>query len=387
VYNAGQARVKYSTISNNHTGRGYLSVPLGGDGGGLHNEGSFFEIQSSIVAGNEAEDGGHGHDLYGDFESDSQHNLIGTEPGTDYSGLDHLSNYKGINPQLKVFGDYGGPMATCEPLSTSPALESGHCPGEITDQRGFPRPIDHPIDVDTDAECDIGAVEAHPPLEAAIKVYLEGPYTGDGMSNALALHVPFAHPYYVPPWYYFGAETLGSSPQADLVDWVLVSLASGDPLNPPMTVLRTHAALLTADGMIEDAEAPGTDRIHFEGVLPGSFHVIVRHRNHLDVMSASEYALDDTAGGVIDFTATDKCYGINPVKELGGSPGLCGMWAGDGEVDGEIQALDFNRYLAETISGATGYRYGDFNMDGIVQALDFNFYLANTLAGASSQVP
>jgi hypothetical protein len=63
------------------------------------------------------------------------------------------------------------------------------------------------------------------------------------------------------------------------------------------------------------------------------------------------------------------------------------MFAADANADGDVQALDFNAYIAQTTSGATGYQTADFNLDGSVQALDFNVYLLNTLRGASSQVP
>jgi hypothetical protein len=97
-----------------------------------------------------------------------------------------------------------------------------------------------------------------------------------------------------------------------------------------------------------------------------------------------------------DFTSgTSRAYAVaavrpcttetGPMKVL--PDGKTALFAGDANVDAQIQALDFNAFLASTVSGVTGYEQADFNLDGEVQALDFNLYLANTLVGASSQVP
>ena len=88
-----------------------------------------------------------------------------------------------------------------------------------------------------------------------------------------------------------------------------------------------------------------------------------------------------------DFTLDEAFAYRDNAVEFQSSGSRYAMWAGDANADGNVQALDFNEYLGQTLSGATGYRSGDLNMDGNVQALDFNLYLANTLAGASSQVP
>ena len=61
--------------------------------------------------------------------------------------------------------------------------------------------------------------------------------------------------------------------------------------------------------------------------------------------------------------------------------------AGDCIADGVIQELDFDAYVAQTSSGASGYQTADFNLNGMVEALDFNLYIASTLVGAAGQVP
>jgi hypothetical protein len=64
-----------------------------------------------------------------------------------------------------------------------------------------------------------------------------------------------------------------------------------------------------------------------------------------------------------------------------------GLFATDNNADGQITANDFNGWLADTKSVATGYLSSDFNMDGQVTANDFNLWLTNTKLAAASQIP
>jgi hypothetical protein len=146
--------------------------------------------------------------------------------------------------------------------------------------------------------------------------------------------------------------------------------------------VHREAVFVKSGGTVVD-----TSGVNLPVVPPTVFDalwVILRHRNHLDVMSDTVVALGN---GLMDhsFLASGAATGTNPMKDLGG--GVFGMYAGDGEPDGTVQALDFNIYLAETEEGASGYNLGDYNLDGQTQALDFNLYLANTLAGATSGAP
>lgn len=63
------------------------------------------------------------------------------------------------DPLLGPLQDDGGPTWTHLPLAGSPAVDAGRCPGFALDQRGFPRPVDHPNIPNAADGCDIGAVE------------------------------------------------------------------------------------------------------------------------------------------------------------------------------------------------------------------------------------
>ena len=88
---------------------------------------------------------------------------------------------------------------------------------------------------------------------------------------------------------------------------------------------------------------------------------------------------------VFNLTTTNSAYGTNPLKSLGG--GVWGLFAADGNADGQAIASDFNSWLVSTKAVATGYVAPDYNLDGNVIASDFNLWLANTKATAVSQVP
>jgi hypothetical protein len=222
-------------------------------------------------------------------------------------------------------------------------------------------------------------------------VYLEGAYDSaqDTMTANLLSSIPTSHPYSGPPWNCGSGDsvpTTDTSPangipdffdaNDDVIDWVLVELRTGDP---PTTVVACKAGLLRGDGSVIDVS--GSEAMTFAGVPSGSYYIVAEHRNHASAMTA---ALTDPAGG-FDFTLDDTAvFGADPQKPVGSKFAL---YAADNNADKQIQALDFNAYIAQTTSGASGYQTADHNLDGAVQALDFNLYLSNTLAGAQSQVP
>ena len=71
--------------------------------------------------------------------------------------------------------------------------------------------------------------------------------------------------------------------------------------------MATRAAFIKSDGTIVDVD--GTSPVEFSGAASGDYYVVVRHRNHLAVMSAGVVALS-AASTAYDFTTgTDKYYG------------------------------------------------------------------------------
>ncbi len=115
-------------------------------------------------------------------------------------------------------------------------------------------------------------------VNVAVKVFLQGPYSGGSMNTALndAGYIPTTDPY-------TGTETVGSIP-AGVVDWVQLQLRSNTT-----TTVASRAAFVKSDGTVVDTD--GASNVSFTGVTPGSYYIVVNHRNHLSVMSASTVAL------------------------------------------------------------------------------------------------
>jgi hypothetical protein len=227
-------------------------------------------------------------------------------------------------------------------------------------------------------------------VELAGSVLLEGPWVaGDSMSvpEAFQDSIPLLQPYGDAAFNgtamdYDGAESVTGLP-GGVVEWVLVSLRTG--IGPETEVANSvRPAFVTFDGSIVGLDGGALD---FPGVAPGSYHVVVRHRNHLPVMSASARSFG-SGPVVIDFTsslAVAHTSGGDAMTEV--ETGLWAMIAGDAGADGQITTSDFNDWLVATKAAGVGYLQADFNLDGQVTTLDFNLFLMNTKAAFSSQVP
>ncbi len=231
-------------------------------------------------------------------------------------------------------------------LVTATALASGKLVSEVSDE----------VTV-------LGATVAN------VKVFLQGPFVLDSMTTALhaASFIPHQHPYGIAPWSYTGTDSVSAVP-AGVVDWVLVDLRS-DSLGA--STVASRAALLKSNGTVVDLD--GSSPVHFPGLMPGSYYVVVRHRNHLAVMSAATLTLNATST-LYDFTSSLTQYYGGDAKEV--ATGVFGMWAGDVTGNGIVKysgsANDRSPILTR-IGGSdltltvSGYHPEDVNMNGQVK--------------------
>ncbi len=152
------------------------------------------------------------------------------------------------------------------------------------------------------------------------KIFLEGPYLTDGDTMSIALktnnYIPLTSPYSQDP------RTVSSIPTG-VVDWVLIELrssaAGGDTIGYKSAFLRYDGKIVGDDGNSEQI---------IVDVPPANYYIVVRHRNHLAVMSNLSIPLDDnsTTPTLYNFTTgSSQFYGIDGTKEL--EPGVWGMWA------------------------------------------------------------
>lgn len=123
---------------------------------------------------------------------------------------------------------------------------------------------------------------------------------------------------------------LGLTGNNAIVDWVFLELRSAAD---PQTVVATRSALLQRDGDVVDMD--GFSPVTFSNLTDLNCHLVVRHRNHLGVMTAQPLMLTANTQ-VVDFTrkATDggvATYGTHAEKVLPG--GRLALWAGNVNTD------------------------------------------------------
>jgi hypothetical protein len=225
-----------------------------------------------------------------------------------------------------------------------------------------------------------------------LKAFIEGPFNGASAMNTILIPdiydtssvvLPLAHPYgagYGGSPSHMGSENVPSmkwfTDHSDIVDWVLVEARATDGY----TTQQTRAAFLKSDGSV--VEIDGVSPVGFDSVAAGWHYYVLRHRNHLAIMTADSVN-SSISTPLHDLSASlSNIYG-NDAKLL--SPGIYGMMSGDGNADGGVDVMDrINVWLPD--NGMAGYLYGDYNLDGGVDVSDrISCWLPNN--GNGSQVP
>lgn len=214
------------------------------------------------------------------------------------------------------------------------------------------------------------------PIRVKVKVLLEGMFNENGSTISLLDKglLPNQQPYNIFPWNYAGTESANTSLlPPNTVDWVLVEARNP---NNKFEVLDRTAGLLLSNGNIVAADNPTQDVVLCNLQHGENYHLVVRHRNHLDIMSSTAITLPNTFS--YDFTlAVNQAEGTNQLVNVGTS-GFA-MRLGDVNGDGVMTLLDFNTLMGE-ISQLNQYLSADFNFDGHVVVRDFNAYQKNASA-------
>ena len=128
-------------------------------------------------------------------------------------------------------------------------------------------------------------------FDLSIKVFLEGPYagifSGSGTMNTYlnsAGNLPTLQPFNSSPLTYSGVEKVRSgffSTHTNIVDWVFVELRTGTSSS---TIVAQRTGLLKSDGTIVGLD--GVSPLRF-GLPAGNYYIVIRHRNHLAIMSST----------------------------------------------------------------------------------------------------
>lgn len=82
-----------------------------------------------------------------------------------------------------------------------------------------------------------------------------------------------------------------------IVDWVFVELRAE---NNQTNIVASRSGLIQRDGDIVDID--GVSPLSFAGTAVNNYYTVVRHRNHLGVMSATPIS-PEQLGSLVDFTS------------------------------------------------------------------------------------
>ncbi len=232
-----------------------------------------------------------------------------------------------------------------------------------------------------------GDVQVSAPTSATVAAtaFIEGAYNGTDLNTTLNASVPTSQPYSING--HSAGESAGSIP-AGAVDWVLVELREAGSAAAALSATRVGSAagFLMNDGSIKAIDGTSNLTVALSGNTGSDFFVVVYHRNHLPIMSASAIS-ESSSVYTIDFTGTsDNTYqGTAGLASLSGSK--FGMLAGDADGDGDVDATDLTTWRSQNgITFSYNTTNGDFNLDGVINAVDRNDFQQKNNA-KSSQVP
>ena len=211
-----------------------------------------------------------------------------------------------------------------------------------------------------------------------LRVFLEGPY--DPLSGLMRDDLrqqgllPLTEPYSTLGYDHVGGGAESTSEEVftvsggdAIVDWIVLELRDRDD---PSLVVATRSALLQRDGDVVDVDGLGP--VSFDVPL-GLYHVAVRHRNHLGVMSdrllpvGPSSRIWDLSDGSIPL------FGNGAAKVLEGRSVL---WSGNAVADGWLAYTGANNdrdpilvAVGGTVPTNTvpGYVGEDVNLDGVVK--------------------
>jgi len=214
-------------------------------------------------------------------------------------------------------------------------------------------------------------------ISAYIKTWLEGPYDINNHSMKTTLRenslIPNRSPYNADP------IAISNIP-INITDWVLVELR--ESANGPAVVSKSM--FLENDGDIIDTTGAAPE---FPNSKTGDYFVVIRHRNHLDIMSktAHSFVAKDDLLTTINLVDSTNVYGKNSMKEL--ETGVWGMYSGDASQDGKITSNDYDLWYNVRIENKSGYLQADMDLSGTINSDDYDKWYNTRIANATSRVP
>ncbi len=216
-------------------------------------------------------------------------------------------------------------------------------------------------------------------IQPQVCLWLEGAY--DPVLGTMPVTLlqknllPDGQPYDQPPWDYPGTEGQGWSSNdypPNAVDWVKVGFQTDTTVESTVAVT---SALVQSHGCLF---FPNTAALVAES--DSSLYITVEHRNHLGIRSPMSVPVVGLTLSY-DFRIADSYHALigSGQKEL--SPGVWGMFAGDGnqliDPDGYDINLGDRVYWAPNNGLFDIYIPADYNLDGDINAADKVLWDAN----------
>jgi hypothetical protein len=211
-----------------------------------------------------------------------------------------------------------------------------------------------------------------------IKAFLHGPYlAGGSMRHIILNYIPLTSPYNT-------AESVTALPEVSpnyIVDWVLIQLRA--TYNGP--VLHSQSGFILSDGSVVDKE--GNPNLSFEYTDLLSHYIVLRHRNHLGVMSAvaHELTLDSGSSSLVNLTQLGSVYGGDVLGARQVETGVLALYTGDSNSDGRVNNIDWVAFW-RVQNGSSGYIQSDYDLSGVVNNVDWVLYWRIN-NGRISQIP
>ncbi|MBW8050215.1 MAG: hypothetical protein FVQ77_07730 [Cytophagales bacterium] len=213
-----------------------------------------------------------------------------------------------------------------------------------------------------------------PSTKLNLTVFLEGPYSGgsmyDSLNNKGELNGYLADS---AGGYYNINMNSGYSIPVNAVD--VIELVLRDAASPSGPNVDTTYAWLLSDGTVRDFKTGDSSYVNFCAAPAGYYYMIVRHRNHLSIMSSDTVNITNAvpgstpSTGYIDLTVIGNIYG-GGAAFLGGS---YGMWAANARnTDQETNANDLYDVSVDRYLLLQGYILTDVDLTGAVNGSDFN---------------
>ncbi|WP_075343817.1 hypothetical protein [Tenacibaculum agarivorans] len=213
-------------------------------------------------------------------------------------------------------------------------------------------------------------------VQVAIKAYLQGAFINpnSGEESLMRDDLRVSGGVYGSTSPYSDSATISDAIKLDnvgansMVDWVWVELR--DATNPN-TIIAGKSGILQRNGDIVTTD-DGSSPLYFD-VSSDNYYIVIKHRNHLSIMTSSVISLSTTTTTVdLASSSTAVSGGSNAITDMGN--GIFAMIAGDFDENGQVQNSDTNAVIQQL--GLSGYNKADIDMNGQVQNSDINNLLS-----------